>query len=71
MWVRFTADHDFSPAAHGGRVTIAYRAGQVCNVTRECAAAAVRAGRAEKCAAPGKEREHGNTGIQAGRRGAD
>ena len=36
MWVRFARDFDFSPAAHGGRVTIAYKAGTVANVTREC-----------------------------------
>lgn len=67
MWVRFTADHDFSPAARGGRVTIAYRAGQVLNVTRECATAAIRAGKAVTCQAPQKERQDG----KAGRRGAD
>lgn len=67
MWVRFTADHDFSPAARGGRVTIAYRVGQVVNVTRECGAAAILAGRAVKCTAPQKDRQDGTEG----RRGAD
>jgi len=36
MWFRFTSPFDFSPAAFGGRVTIAYKPG-VHNVTRECA----------------------------------
>ncbi len=67
MWVRFLADHDFSPAARGGRVTIAYRAGQVVNVTRECGEAAVAAGRAVTCAAAQKDRQDG----KAGRRSAD
>jgi hypothetical protein len=46
MWVRFTGDFDFSPAAFGGRSTIAYRAGMELNVTRECADAAIAAGKA-------------------------
>lgn len=40
MWVRFTEDFDFSPPALGGRVTTAFKAGMVENVTRECATAA-------------------------------
>jgi hypothetical protein len=44
MWVRFTTDYDFSPDAKGGRVTIAYKAGMVQNVTRECAEKAEAAG---------------------------
>jgi hypothetical protein len=47
MWVRFTTDYDFSPDAKGGRVTIAYEAGMVMNVTRECADRAIAAGKAE------------------------
>ena len=35
-WVKFVADFDFSPSARNGMVTIAYRAGSVENVTREC-----------------------------------
>lgn len=46
MWVRFTADFDFSPAAFGGRSTTAYRAGMEMNVTRECADIAIAAGKA-------------------------
>ena len=46
MWVRFTGDFDFSPAAHGGRSTTAYKAGMELNVTRECADAAKAAGKA-------------------------
>jgi hypothetical protein len=44
MWFRFTRDFDFSPAAKAGRVTVAYKAGMVQNVTRECADAAEKAG---------------------------
>jgi hypothetical protein len=46
-WVRFARDFDFSPAKHGGRVTIAYLAGTTRNVTRECADLAVSSGAAE------------------------
>lgn len=52
MWVRFTADLDFSPAAKKGWVTIAYKAGSTTNVTRECAELALRLGRAVRVAAP-------------------
>lgn len=45
-WVRFLADFDFSPDAFGGRVTMAFKAGMVENVTRECATAAFAASRA-------------------------
>jgi hypothetical protein len=44
MWFRFDRDFDFSPAAKAGRVTIAYKAGMVQNVTRECVEAAKCAG---------------------------
>jgi hypothetical protein len=44
MWFRFNRNFDFSPAAKAGRVTIAYKAGMVQNVTRECAEAAERGG---------------------------
>ncbi len=47
MKVRFTADFDWSPAAFKGTVTTAYKAGQTCTVTRECADAAVEAGKGE------------------------
>lgn len=50
MWVRFVRDFDFSPAAHGGRVTVAYTAGTVANVTRECERKA--GDRAERTVAP-------------------
>lgn len=46
MWVHFTADHDFRPQARKGRVTVAYKAGMVANVTRECGEQAIAAGRA-------------------------
>lgn len=54
MWVRFTGDFDFSPAALGGRSTTAYRAGMELNVTRECAAQAIAAGKAKAARKPGK-----------------
>lgn len=44
MWFRFDQDFDFSPVERGGRVTIAYKAGMVMNVTRACAEAAERVG---------------------------
>lgn len=44
MWFKFTKDFDFRPAAKGGRVTVAYRAGMTQNVTQEAAAAAEAAG---------------------------
>lgn len=55
MWVRFTADFDFSPAALGGRSTIAYKAGMELNVTSECAAAAKAAGKAVAGRKPRKD----------------
>lgn len=44
MWFRFTRDFDFSPVERSGRVTIAYKAGMLQNVTRACAEAAEKAG---------------------------
>jgi hypothetical protein len=44
MWFRFEKDFNFSPDAKGGRVSIAYKAGMVQNVTRECAEKAKAAG---------------------------
>lgn len=52
MWVRFTEDFDFSPPALGGRVTTAFKAGMVENVTRECATAAFAASRAVRANRP-------------------
>ena len=54
-WVRFTGDFDFSPAAHGGRSTTAYKAGMVLNVTRECADKATGAGKAVAGRKPRKD----------------
>ncbi|RVD15370.1 MAG: hypothetical protein EOS73_16025 [Mesorhizobium sp.] len=54
MWVRFTGDFDFSPAALGGRSTTAYRAGMELNVTRECADLAVAKGKAVRGRKPRK-----------------
>ncbi|PSJ64503.1 hypothetical protein [Kumtagia ephedrae] len=59
MWVRFTADHDFSPAARKGLFTLAYKVGTVANVTRECAEQALRLGRAVRTAAPRKGERDG------------
>lgn len=55
MWVRFTADFDFSPVALGGRSTTAYKAGMVLNVTRECADLAIAAGKAVAGRKPRKD----------------
>ncbi len=52
MWVRFTEDFDFSPTALGGRVTTAFKAGMVENVTRECGGAAIAASRAVRASNP-------------------
>ncbi|PLR28145.1 hypothetical protein SGCZBJ_03820 [Caulobacter zeae] len=53
-WVRFTSDHDFTPAADRRRTT-AYKAGQVRRVTRECAGQAIGLGRAVTVATPNRE----------------
>jgi hypothetical protein len=55
MWVRFTADFEFSPAAFSGRSTTAYKAGMVLNVTRECADKAIGAGKAVAGRKPRKD----------------
>lgn len=44
-WLRFTADMDFKPSA---AVTLAYRTGDVANVTRACAERALSGGKAVK-----------------------
>ncbi len=59
MWVKFTGDFDFSPAARKGRVTIAYQAGTVKNVTRECAGQAIDVGKAVHCGNPRHEVRNG------------
>jgi hypothetical protein len=53
MWMRFLADYDWKPRPP---VTIAFRAGDVKNVTRACAAAAIAAGRAEPTERPTNDR---------------
>lgn len=45
-WITFERDFDFSPVAHRGRVTLAYKAGTTANVTRACADQALAAGAA-------------------------
>ena len=45
--LRFLSDFDFRPAGRNGQVRVAFMAGMVARVTRECAAAAVAAGAAE------------------------
>lgn len=59
-WLAFTADFDFSPVAHGGRVTIAFKAGMRMLVTRECAEAAIAAGKAKRTISPRKDPENGS-----------
>lgn len=54
MWIVFEQNFDFTPSADR-RVTIAYRAGpEPQNVTRECCAAAVAAGKAKRVKAPAR-----------------
>lgn len=69
-WVRFTGKFDFTPAKQR-LVTVAYKAGAVENVTRECADTAVAAGRAERTQdprkAPADEAEPPQEGADAGR----
>lgn len=55
MWVRFLADYDFSPSARNGNVTLAYRAGTIANVTRECFDLAKAAKAAEPVKSPKRE----------------
>jgi hypothetical protein len=62
MWVRFTDDFDFSPAERNGRVTIAYKAGMLQNVTRECAGQAIPQGKARIERIRSKARAHGQEG---------
>lgn len=52
VWVSFTSDFDFSPAAKNGHVTIAYKAGTTANVTRECADVALDKKKAKRTTAP-------------------
>ncbi|WP_073052066.1 hypothetical protein [Kaistia soli] len=61
-WLHFTAPFDFSPAAKGGRMTIAYRAGMVKLVTRECEQAAVAAGKAQRTISPRRSADHARRG---------
>lgn len=59
-WAKFLQPFDFSPAEKGGRVTIAYQAGTVANVTTECWQKAEAAGKAVKAPAPRKGSGHGD-----------
>ncbi|HEV7305214.1 hypothetical protein [Ensifer sp.] len=56
MWIRFTADHNWVQPGF----TIAYKAGMIENVTRECAEEAITAGKALKAPTPRREREVAN-----------
>ncbi|RVL76019.1 hypothetical protein CN135_23610 [Sinorhizobium meliloti] len=60
MWVRFLADFDWKPRPP---VTIALKAGDVKNVTRACAAAAVALGKAERTERPADARRQ--TSLEA------
>jgi len=51
-WVRFCKDFNFSPKVFGGRVTTAYQAGSVMNVTTECARSAKASGAAVAAKSP-------------------
>lgn len=50
MRVRFLRDFDWSPPEHGGRTTMAYKAGQVVTVRRKAGEDAIAAGAAEEAA---------------------
>lgn len=52
-WVRVLADFDFKPRP---QITIALKAGQVRNVTRACAAAAIARGKATPTERPADAR---------------
>lgn len=69
MWVKFRQDFDFSPAARGGRTTIAYKAGMVKNVTTECANLAVGAGKANRMRKRNKAARPIEAGDEAAKRG--
>lgn len=47
MWVRFESDFDWRVPEYNGHVVIAYKAGEVYNVTRACAEEAKAAGAAK------------------------
>lgn len=47
MRVTFVKDFDWNPVRFGGRVTMAFKAGVTLTITRECAAAARKAGAIE------------------------
>lgn len=50
VWFSFNRDFDFN--THGGRVTTAYKAGMVRNVTSDCADQAAAAGAGRKVKSP-------------------
>lgn len=52
--MRFTADMDWKPMSS---VTLGYRAGDVCNVTRGCAEKALATGKAVKMVKRGRKAE--------------
>lgn len=53
-WLRFTGNFDWKPKAS---VTLGYRVGDVCNVTRGCAEKALAAGKAVKLVKRGRQVE--------------
>lgn len=63
VWVRFTREFDFSPAALKGWSTTVYREGLTANVTRECADKAIAAAAAEKVTAPKRASEGPEEGL--------
>lgn len=52
VWFKFETDYDFTPAATGYRSTVAYKAGMVLQVTRECADKAEAAGAGKRTTKP-------------------
>ena len=57
-WLRFISDFDWSPR-YG--VTIAYLKGMEMSVTRRCAEAAIKTGKAEKLPTPKREAVNGKS----------
>lgn len=54
MWIRFTAPFTWKPKRS---VTMAWRAGDTFNATKECAEAAIKAGAAVEMRKPSKDSE--------------
>lgn len=61
--ITFVEDFDYSPPAHSGRVTLAYRAGTTATVTRDCADMAIAAGKARRARGGARRNEADGDGT--------